>query len=85
MTHRLCQTHQTVKGHGIGREVVALLGRDTEGVGWESKSGDTDVVVNDVSLNVSGTVGDRERLVGVNEARRGLRTEESVVALKNCW
>ena len=64
------ETHETVERHGVGGEVDTLSRGNTEGVCVESKPRNIDVIGDDFALNVAGTVGNSEGLVGIYEGRR---------------
>ena len=80
-TYRLGETHQPVKLSCIICKLISLLGGNSESVLVESKTSDVDVVGNDITSDCTGAIGDLERLLGVDKRRRGLRTQESVLAL----
>ena len=82
VTYRLGETHETVERHAVVREVDGLRGGDTERVGIQGEASNDNVILDDVALDVASTIRDLERLVGVLERRRALRTEEGVVALE---
>ena len=80
-TYGLRKAHKTIEGGGIAREVDALRSRHTKLVRRESKTRDGDVVRHDVTRNVSGTIGDLERLVCVHKRAGRLWAQEDVVSL----
>lgn len=47
----------------------------------QSQASNVDIISDDVSLNLTSTVCDLERLIGVLETGRALRTEKDVIAL----
>lgn len=81
-TYRLCETHEAIKRHAIVREVDRLSSCNAEGVRGERKASNTNVVLDDVALDVTRTVRDLELFAQVLERRRTLGAEEVVVALE---
>ena len=66
-THGLRKTHQAIERNGVGGEVNTLDLCNTEGVLVELEAGNIEVVGDDITLNISGSIGDCELLAGINE------------------
>lgn len=80
-TYRLRKTHETVEGHGIGREIGTLDVRNAEGVVIERETSDVHIVRDRHARDLTRPVGHLELLANLDEARRAAGAEEGVVAL----
>lgn len=66
-THGLCKTHQAIERNGVGGEVNTLDQSNTEGVLVELETSNIEVVSDDITLNISGSIGNSELLAGINK------------------
>lgn len=80
-TYGLSETHQTIKGYRVAREVYTFNIRNTEGVVVESKPGNIDVIRDDITLDLTGTVCNFKLLSCVGKRRRALCAEGAMVTL----
>ena len=51
-------------------------------MGIQGEASNDNIILDDIALDVAGTIRDLERLVGILERGRALGTEEGVVALE---
>ena len=79
--YRLGKSHQTVERSAVVREFHTFNVGDSKGVGFQSKSGKVDVVLDDIALDLTSSVCDLECLSGVDKAAAGLVSEELMVPL----
>lgn len=77
-TYLLCESHQAIEWSTTAREVYALSGGSAEGVGGQGQSRNGNIICDDSSANLSGSVGDVKHLSGVDEGAARCRSKEIV-------
>jgi hypothetical protein len=69
-TYRLRETHQPVERRCVVSKVVCLLGSDSKGMSFESKTSNDNVIVHDVSCDGTRSVCNLEGLASIDEGGR---------------
>jgi len=81
-SHRLRKTHQPIKGSGVSGEIQAFQTGNSESMGTKRESGNNNVILDDVTGDLTCAVRNGERSAGVFEGTTGLRSKEVMVSLQ---